>query len=1005
MKIASQKSFSPKSNKAITLMVLVISIITIIILAGVTLSLVMGENGLLEKSRIAKEETQIQAYAEHIEIIRPELEVKRNLEHISLKEMMDAYEEKIKEKEQFKTSQVIRRDETTVQVITPEEYVYIVTPGGTDYIGKQGDTIPPDLQQSDITFTMIPSDWTNQAVKVKMVSRITGYHLQYSLDAVTWKEYTQEIEVKNNGTIYARLANDKSEAGGYATTNILNIDKLPPNAFTPQTNMTSSSATIIANTTDQAKTDTDGSSGIAKYYFSKDNGTTWEPNNGQISHQYVFKNLTQAKEYTFVVKAADKAGNEKISTIVKKKTEEIPDLITSNTTFSYTPSTWTNENVVVKITTSVIDYTLEYSTNGSTWTNYPATGVTMTQNGTIYARVKDSTGQVGNYATGNVANIDKLPPNNFSAQVTTTTNTATVTGETTDQAKTNENGSSGVAKYYFSKDDGATWEPNTGQSSTSYTFYNLTQSKTYHFKMKAVDKAGNEKITASITKDTQNVPGLDTSNTNFSYTPSTWTNGNVVVKIATTMSGYTIQYSVDGSNWVDYPNSGFQVGTNGTIYARIKDSTNQIGDYVTGNIANIDKLAPNGFNPSVTTKTNSATLTGSTTDQAKTNANGSSGIAKYYFSKDNGATWEPSAGQTGTSYTFNNLKQSQTYTFKMKAVDNAGNEKITGSVTNQTQKVPDLNTSNTTFTYTPSTWTNGNVVVKIATTVSGYTIQYSTDATTWKDYPSAGVTMTANGPIYARIKDSTGQIGSYATGNVTNIDKTIPQAATLSLSGAGTVTSNPKVYVTVTHKDNESNIEISKAKWVFNTNGGAIGTNSASYTGGTFTSNGQKLTIPISTNGKYYLHVLTVDKAGNARETISKAITMTINKHAHTGSTSSGGGCYTIPYYHYSYNVPVYCSGTLRYTGTSGTDHGDRWYKFKCDSCGASYNSYSSTGPVIGNGHSSISCKEWLGTVISTKTEYADGYSVPSGATLVSTSYQIGCGMNAGQIVSYTVSY
>ena len=137
---------------------------------------------------------------------------------------------------------------------------------------------------------------------------------------------------------------------------------------------------------------------------------------------------------------------------------------------------------------------------------------------------------------------------------------------------------------------------------------------------------------------------------------------------------------MDGNNWANYPSSGFQVGTNGTIYARVKDNTNQIGNYITGNIANIDKLAPNGFNAKVTLTSNSATLTGSTTDQGKTATNGSSGIAKYYFSKDNGNTWEPNAGQTGTSYTFQNLTQGTTYNFKMKAVDNAGNEKITGSV-------------------------------------------------------------------------------------------------------------------------------------------------------------------------------------------------------------------------------------------------------------------------------------------------------------------------------------
>ena len=990
MKMKKIKNFSPKPERAVTLMSLVITIIAIIVLAGVSLTLVMGENGLLEKSRIAKEETQINAYAEHIEIIRPELEVKRNLEKISLKEMMDAYEEKIKEKEQFKDSQIIRRNETTVQVITPEEYVYIVTPTGTDYIGKQGDTIPPDLQQSDITFTMTPTDWTNKTVTIAMASKITGYHLQYSLDAITWKEYSQEIQVTNNGTIYARLANDKSEAGGYATTNILNIDKLAPNAFTPQVEINSNRATITATVTDQAKTDTDGSSGIAKYYFSKDNGVTWEPSTGQVSNKYTFSNLTQAKEYSFVVKAVDKAGNEKVSTIVKKSTEAIPDLITSNTTFTYAPTSWTNGNVVVKITTSVTGYTLEYSTNGTNWSNYPATGITMTQNGTIYARVKDSTGQVGSYASGNVANIDKLTPNDFTPKVSLTSNSATLTGSTNDQAKNEANGNSGIAKYYFSKDNGTTWEPNEGQTSTSYTFQNLAQAKAYTFKMKAIDNAGNEKVSSTVNGSTQAIPGLNTTNTTFSYTPSTWTNGNVVIKITTTVSGYTLQYSVDGNNWANYPSSGFQVGTNGTIYARVKDNTNQIGNYITGNIANIDKLAPNGFNAKVTLTTNSATLTGSTTDQGKTATNGSSGIAKYYFSKDNGNTWEPNAGQTGTSYTFQNLTQGTTYNFKMKAVDNAGNEKITGSVSSDTTKVPELNTSNTTFSYTPSTWTNGNVVVKITTTVSsgGYILQYSTNGSTWTDYPSAGITMTANGAVYARVKDSTGQIGGYATGNVTNIDKTVPQAAALNLSGAGTVTANPKVNVTVTHKDNESNINIGKAKWIFNKSATAIGTNSASYTGGTFTSNGQQLSLPISADGTYYLHVLTVDNAGNSKETISKAITMVTNKHHHTGNNTAAGGCYVKT----PHTVTKQCNENV----SMNRDNAG-WEQWDTGSCMA--------GPVAGycsKGHRVTGQVTWgYGT---SWTGTTTGRCTQS-YTETTYTYDLGCGYQENQILSYTISY
>ena len=40
-----------KSNKAITMVVLIVTIIVMLILAGVTLTLVLGENGLIEKTK------------------------------------------------------------------------------------------------------------------------------------------------------------------------------------------------------------------------------------------------------------------------------------------------------------------------------------------------------------------------------------------------------------------------------------------------------------------------------------------------------------------------------------------------------------------------------------------------------------------------------------------------------------------------------------------------------------------------------------------------------------------------------------------------------------------------------------------------------------------------------------------------------------------------------------------------------------------------------------------
>ena len=47
----------PTSNAAITLIALIITVIVLLILAGVTLNMLMGENGIIKKAQIAKEKT------------------------------------------------------------------------------------------------------------------------------------------------------------------------------------------------------------------------------------------------------------------------------------------------------------------------------------------------------------------------------------------------------------------------------------------------------------------------------------------------------------------------------------------------------------------------------------------------------------------------------------------------------------------------------------------------------------------------------------------------------------------------------------------------------------------------------------------------------------------------------------------------------------------------------------------------------------------------------------
>ena len=300
-------------------------------------------------------------------------------------------------------------------------------------------------------------------------------------------------------------------------------------------------------------------------------------------------------------------------------------------------------------------------------------------------------------------------------------------------------------------------------------------------------------------------------------------------------------------------------------------------------------------------------------------------IYQYFIKAEKNAEYgAPIVEQPETTYTFNNLNQNHIYYIQVEAHTEHGNSKKETNITTGT--ITALDSNNTTFTTTPSGWTNGSVKTKIATTVKGYTLQYSKDLTNWSNY-TAEVASNKNETIYARLTDGK-NIGNYTSTQIKNIDTTVPEAATIALSGAGTVASNPTVKAKVTHTDKQSGVEVTKCRWVFNTKAGTIGNSESSYTGGAFSSNGQELTLPMSGQATYYLHILTVDKAGNKKETISKPIKVVANTHTHTGSSSTGGGCYTTPVYHQHtgssstgggcYTTPVY----HQHTGSVSTGGG-----------------------------------------------------------------------------------
>ena len=168
---------------------------------------------------------------------------------------------------------------------------------------------------------------------------------------------------------------------------------------------------------------------------------------------------------------------------------------------------------------------------------------------------------------------------------------------------------------------------------------------------------------------------------------------------------------------------------------------------------------------------------------------------------------------------------------------------------------------------------DGTASVTVSSSASGYTIEYQINGTSeggWTNVSNGSVTGLKNGDtLNVRLKDGdkTSQVQSKQISDTAN-----PGNANIVFNKTELIVGET-LTATVDHVDNESGVNISQSKWVFNTSSSNIGTEDGNYTG-TFTSDGEQITLNSSTAGEFYLHVLTVDVAGNRTETISEKVTI-----------------------------------------------------------------------------------------------------------------------------------
>ena len=349
----------------------------------------------------------------------------------------------------------------------------------------------------------------------------------------------------------------------------------------------------------------------------------------------------------------------------------------------------------------------------------------------------------------------------------------------------------------------------------------------------------------------------------------TWSTGSATLTLTTDVEGVTIQYRKNSeSNWTNYTSAVPSLLHGDKVYARgVKGGETVINEK---EFKIQDTIAPTVTIANASSTTNSISVTATATDNEA--GMGSSPQYTFYIKKttETDSTYTQIGSSTSTSITKGELEQNTSYTIKVEVADVAGNKgQATKEIT--TGKIADAGEGLTNGAIIASSpvWSNGTASITLSTS-SGLTIQYQKGGISGSWTTGTNVTgLHHRDTVFARLTDGKNYGGEAS---ITILDTVIPQAAGISLSGTSTTTAG-SITATVTLKDNESGVNAISSRWIYNTTSGAIGENESSYTGGSFSS-GQTITLKATTAGTYYLHVLTVDNAGNKKETISSAVTV-----------------------------------------------------------------------------------------------------------------------------------
>ena len=344
----------------------------------------------------------------------------------------------------------------------------------------------------------------------KISSNVTGYVNNSSVKKLALKDVnfvetdknTYKFDNLSDNSVYKVYSYGVDKNG--IKTNLYETEVTTSEYNYPVVNSVSHTTTL--NSITLSVNATKGDNDIVKYYYSKDNGQTYEESD---TNSYVFSNLKDTTEYKIKVKVLDSYGRYSTEFVKAISTETY--ILPSVT--SVTPTTKYNQisvsvvgangtNNISKYYYSINDGAYTESTNSS----YTFTGLNEKTNYSIKVKVVDTLGKESNVYSLSVTTDAYVLPKVTNVSTSSTSSSITINVSAS-------GGTGNVVKYYYSKDNGSNYVEST---SSSYTFSNLTSDATFYVKVYVKDSNNRESSVSSTSIRTK-------SNSLASYIKSKYT--------------------------------------------------------------------------------------------------------------------------------------------------------------------------------------------------------------------------------------------------------------------------------------------------------------------------------------------------------------------------------------------------------------------------------------------------------------------------------------------------